>query len=319
MPRLITDAQKDHIVTLYLTPMSNGLQRTQKEVAQEADVSDHTVYNILKERDIFTGPRGPRGVAPAIRQKIIQEYTTRLPDGTWKGATAIAREYGISQPGALRYLRDAGVAIRDAKEAHAHGKACKPVKNLPQGEAPLCKCGCGNPVQWQQRGNKWQAYCPGHYRPDAPYMHYDWLYEHYVTKAHTLQEIGDMFGIIPSGIAYQLEKVGIPRRDMSASRIGRQAKEKNPAWKGGTSPERQRLYKAGNWRQIVQAIYARDKFTCQRCGAPKGGPKSLHAHHLEPWADNVALRFDPANLITLCRTCHTWVHSKQNEQREYLR
>ncbi len=92
----------------------------------------------------------------------------------------------------------------------------------------------------------------------------------------------------------------------------------NPNFKDGSSPDRQRLYASGDGKDFLRAIYARDKYTCQRCGASKKGPRDLHAHHLKRWAGNPTLRFDASNVVTLCRTCHRWVHSTKNVSSEYL-
>lgn len=251
---------------------------------------------------------------------IVRLYTTPQPDGTWLGCKVIAEMFGVAAPTILYRLRAAGVELRDARESHAHGKRCKPIKNLPpEGSSPpACKCGCGGSVGWNQRKNRWNAYVTGHYRPDALFKSREWLHEQYVTLGRTSDEIAAMVGVNGGTILRYLHANGIPLRDHSASRVGRKAREKNPAWKGGITPERQRLYKAGNWRNLVKEIYARDNYHCQRCGSPKTHRKGLHAHHIKPWADNVALRFDAANLITLCRKCHTWVHSLENTSREYL-
>jgi hypothetical protein len=94
--------------------------------------------------------------------------------------------------------------------------------------------------------------------------------------------------------------------------------ESNPNFKDGSAPERQRLYASGDWKELVRAVYKRDNYHCARCGSPHTGTRSLCAHHVKPWAGNPALRFDMDNLITLCRLCHHWVHSKENAAREYL-
>jgi 5-methylcytosine-specific restriction endonuclease McrA len=92
----------------------------------------------------------------------------------------------------------------------------------------------------------------------------------------------------------------------------------NPNFKDGSSPDRQRLYASSEWRAILRAVYARDDYRCRRCGSEKLRKRWLHAHHISPWAGNPTLRFDLANLVTLCRPCHSWVHSKANRDREYL-
>jgi thymidylate synthase (FAD) len=92
----------------------------------------------------------------------------------------------------------------------------------------------------------------------------------------------------------------------------------NPRYRDGSSPERQRIYASGEWAAIVREVYARDGFRCRRCAAPKRGPRSLHAHHIAPWSEAPALRFDIANMVTLCRGCHEWVHSRENVDGDHL-
>lgn len=67
-----------------------------------------------------------------------------------------------------------------------------------------------------------------------------------------------------------------------------------------TEHRRQRGYER-EWRV---AVFERDGYRCQRCGA-KG---NVHAHHREPWADRPDLRLDLANGETLCVDCHADEH-----------
>jgi len=267
-------------------------------------------------------PKGEhnRKLTDEQRQEIVRLYTTKLPDGTWTGSTAIAHIYHVSHQCLLWTLRRAGIQIRTNSESHA-GKACKPVKNLPQGDPPLCKCGCDLPVEWDQRENAWDVYCPGHYRKDALYKHRAWLETEYVTKCRTLTEIAAECGVGISTIAKSMRKLGIRTRPAAETLAARGTScpgSKNGSWNGGTTPERQRLYKQGHWQELVQSIYARDGFHCRRCGVPKTERKGLHAHHIRAWAKHPELRFDPENLVTLCHRCHRWVHSSANTERAFL-
>ena len=71
------------------------------------------------------------------------------------------------------------------------------------------------------------------------------------------------------------------------------------------------------WRRNV---YARDGYTCRRCGSDKGG--NLVAHHLNGWSDYPGQRFDINNGITLCEGCHKSFHSAygfgHNTVQQYL-
>ncbi|MBA2633462.1 MAG: HNH endonuclease [Chloroflexi bacterium] len=79
----------------------------------------------------------------------------------------------------------------------------------------------------------------------------------------------------------------------------------NPNWKGGVSPERQRLYASAEWREVVRAVKRRDG-GCVECGSAA----ELHVHHIESFAEFPSLRLHPLNLETLCRPCHYEKHRK---------
>ncbi len=100
-------------------------------------------------------------------------------------------------------------------------------------------------------------------------------------------------------------------RNGMAGRVG----VANPNYKDGSSPERQRLYSSAEWRRVSRLVRERDGYRCQRCGAEKQGRRSLHLHHIEPWAGHPERRFDPENIVTLCRACHHEVHRKGGDAR----
>lgn len=266
-------------------------------------------------------PRGEnnRKLSDENRAEIVRLYTTRSVDGTWMGAPLIARQFGVCHPTVYRVLRLAGVERRDAKEAYAHGKRCKPITSLPPEGAspPECKCGCGQSVSWNRRKRGWNRYFEGHYRKDAPYKREAWLRKEYVDKKRPTGDIAFECGVTASVIPRWLAHHGIERRQRAAETRSMPG-SLNPAWKGGVTPERQRLYRSQVWRELVRAVLARDGYRCQRCGAPKREKGSLHAHHLRPWADDRERRMVADNLITLCRSCHGWVHSRANVRGELL-
>ncbi len=86
--------------------------------------------------------------------------------------------------------------------------------------------------------------------------------------------------------------------------------EKAPAWKGGVTPENERIRKSIEYRLWREAVFARDNWNCQECGAKSGSGKAvyLHAHHIKPFAKHPELRFAIDNGVTLCRSCHKNKH-----------
>lgn len=170
-----------------------------------------------------------------------------------------------------------------------------------------------------------------HWRERKPHWDKEWLVREYVTNQRSTGEIATEIGTTDANVLYWLKKHGIKRRNVSGARaikhwgmsgsdnpmFGKTGKS-NPNFINGTSPERQRMYAQSAGRWFVEAILYRDGRKCCRCGIGKIGPKSLHVHHIAPWANNKHLRFNFDNVVTLCRGCHSWVHSKANIKKEYL-
>jgi YHS domain-containing protein len=75
--------------------------------------------------------------------------------------------------------------------------------------------------------------------------------------------------------------------------------------KRNASPKRNNKEEEKKWKRLV---FKRDNYTCSLCFT-RGG-KSLNAHHLEKWSEYPEKRFDLRNGITLCKSCHLFIHSK---------
>lgn len=170
-----------------------------------------------------------------------------------------------------------------------------------------------------------------HWRPWKPHREKAWLEKQYVDLARSTGEIAADVGCTDGAILFWLRKHGIPRRSVAQARSVKywaafgaanpmhgMTGRLNPRFVDGSSPERQSMYARGEGRAFLQAALKRDGYRCQRCEQPKQGRRSLHVHHVKPWAGNEALRFDLANVVTLCRACHSWVHSRANIKREFL-
>ena len=92
-------------------------------------------------------------------------------------------------------------------------------------------------------------------------------------------------------------------------------------WKGGITPERQAFYLTEEWKEAVKIVWARADAKCERCGkhhniAERRG--TFDIHHIVSFAVR-ELRATPTNLALLCADCHSFVHSRKNVKREFLK
>jgi thymidylate synthase (FAD) len=181
------------------------------------------------------------------------------------------------------------------------------------------------------RDSKGQFKKGTHWRPHAMFREKTYLVQEYVAKKRSASDLAADHGITDGAILFWLHKHGIPRRSVSEARAVKRwglrgsangmygrCGSQNPRWIDGSSPLRQTMYARSFWKELARAVYARDNYRCRKCGSPhcKGHP--LHAHHVAPWAGNPDSRFELSNIITLCKPCHTWVHSTKNTKHEYL-
>lgn len=82
------------------------------------------------------------------------------------------------------------------------------------------------------------------------------------------------------------------------------SREKHWNWKGGVTPENHRLRNTPEYKEWRDAVYRRDRWTCQECGAKK----SIVAHHIKTFNEYPELRHSVPNGVTLCRSCHKKEH-----------
>lgn len=164
-----------------------------------------------------------------------------------------------------------------------------------------------------------------------PFHDREWLYDQYVNKELSAQEIASQFSVTEGLILFWLRKHDIERRNVSEARdikhwgapgelnpmFGRRG-EKASAWKGGCTPERQAFYSTPEWAKAVKAVWRRDKGKCQRCGIQGNQDTLMHIHHVVSFAVK-ELRSEPSNLVLLCAQCHHFVHSKKNVNHEFLK
>ena len=90
----------------------------------------------------------------------------------------------------------------------------------------------------------------------------------------------------------------------------------NANWRGGVTPENERLRHSPHYADWRNAVFTRDGYSCQKCGNSKGG--NLNAHHVLSWSQYPEYRFDVNNGLTLCETCHAQVHHKPDSIRRQM-
>jgi len=114
---------------------------------------------------------------------------------------------------------------------------------------------------------------------------------------------------------------GIKKSGMSGRKMTNEHKEKirkansgenAPNWKGGVTPELNRLRRISAYKEWRKSVFERDGYTCKVCGikSSAGSRVRLNADHIKQFAYYPDLRFDVSNGRTLCEPCHrktpTW-------------
>lgn len=94
---------------------------------------------------------------------------------------------------------------------------------------------------------------------------------------------------------------------ISKAKRGKMIGEKNHLWKGGITPENQKIRSSLEIKLWRKAVFERDNFTCQKT-YQKGG--RLVAHHINNFADFPELRTSIENGITLSKEAHKTFHKK---------
>jgi len=106
------------------------------------------------------------------------------------------------------------------------------------------------------------------------------------------------------------KKISESLRGRSRAKTPKMCGSSNPNWRGGISPEKHRIRSSIEYRLWRAAVYARDNWTCQKCGK-RGG--HLAAHHIESFAACIALRTSISNGVTFCRSCHKEFHRQYGQ------
>lgn len=93
----------------------------------------------------------------------------------------------------------------------------------------------------------------------------------------------------------------------------------NNKWKGGITPENQKIRHSIEHRLWREAIFARDGWKCQKCLIYKlEQERELHPHHIYNFAEYPELRFAIDNVITLCKKHHIEFHKIFNKKKNNM-
>jgi 5-methylcytosine-specific restriction endonuclease McrA len=95
-----------------------------------------------------------------------------------------------------------------------------------------------------------------------------------------------------------------PYRKDSAKFCSRLCKNRNS--NHGLTSMNEKIRKSNVYRIWRDSVFARDKYTCQKCGVKNGNGKSIyfHADHIKPFALYPKERLNVSNGRTLCVDCH---------------
>lgn len=151
----------------------------------------------------------------------------------------------------------------------------------------------------------------------------------------SMADVAKHYGVGETVIFHRIRDYGIPiinrskrltgrpktlahRIAMSKSKIGLQMGENHPNWKGGITSLNKRARSQKAYHEWKSAVLAKSDYKCCVCGREHGAMCDccghviyLHAHHLEPFAENIELRYDPANGKALCERCHSIEHNQK--------
>jgi 5-methylcytosine-specific restriction endonuclease McrA len=114
-------------------------------------------------------------------------------------------------------------------------------------------------------------------------------------------------------------RTGIKHTPESRRKISERTRERQPRgaacynFSHGRSERRLNDRRRPEYRAWREDVFARDKYTCQKCGDARGG--NLRAHHVRGFATHPELRFEVSNGVTLCHPCHELEHFKPDSTR----
>jgi 5-methylcytosine-specific restriction protein A len=126
----------------------------------------------------------------------------------------------------------------------------------------------------------------------------------YHNEGMTASEVGERIGVSKTTVLDRMEKEGVERRAPAEETSG----ENHPCWEGGWEEEDSNaaFYWSYEWRETREEVIERDNRECTQCGDEPDRPVVHHLIPIEKGGD----KFDKRNLITVCQSCHNYLHQK---------
>lgn len=78
---------------------------------------------------------------------------------------------------------------------------------------------------------------------------------------------------------------------------------KNPNWRGGVTPENEKIRKSLEYKKWRADVLKKDNYTCILCGVVQTRKCPLVVDHIKPFSLFPELRFEVSNGRSLCRQC----------------
>ena len=100
--------------------------------------------------------------------------------------------------------------------------------------------------------------------------------------------------------------------EMRLAKSIRQHSKNSHFWQGGLTAKNAAIRNGIDFKLWREAVYKKDNWTCQACGATKG---TISPHHILNFADYPDERFVVDNGITLCINCHTAFHARYGRRK----
>ena len=99
------------------------------------------------------------------------------------------------------------------------------------------------------------------------------------------------------------------RKILSDLKKKNQFGKNNPSWKGGITPEINKIRTSSEMHAWKRKVLIRDDFKCRNLNCKHNSHK-LNVHHILEFAKYPEFRFEVWNGITLCLDCHKEIHKK---------